>query len=182
MSTAVEAAPAHPAAPARPGAACAGVDHVADGVGQAEPTAFSTAPSRRITSALMPCSSRKRAPPRVRGGDPGVGQVAGEANGRAGGEAERRGPERQVEHLLDVGAGVHVQVTAGDAEVEVARGDVHGDVARAQVEELDVVVGVDAGEVLVVGALPVAGLAEHVDGGGGEATLVGNGDSEHEVS
>ncbi len=39
-------------------------------------------------------------------------------------------------------AGVEQQVAAGDADVEGAGADVDGDVARAQVEELDVVVGV----------------------------------------
>jgi hypothetical protein len=117
---------------------------------------------------------------RVRRGDPGVGQIRRRRiSTRTGGKAERRRAEREVEHLFDVGAGVDVEIAAGDAEIQVTGGDVDGDVAWAQVEELDVVVGIEAGEVLVISALAVSRLAQHLDGGGAEAAFVGYGDTQH---
>ena len=115
----------------------------------------------------------------VRRGDAGVRRGPPRCAYRPGRAANRKveRAEVEVEHLVDGGAGVDEQIPAGDAEVEVTRGDVGGDVARAQVEELDVVVGVEAGEILVVGALAVSGLAQHLGGGGGETALVRYGDT-----
>src|SRR5262249_8304053 len=92
---------------------------------------------------------------------------------------ERGRAEAQLQHLLNGYPGVDVQVPTGDAEVEVTGGDVRGDVARAKVEELDVVVDVGAGEVLLIGALAVSRLEQHLHGGGGEAALVRDRDAEH---
>ena len=116
----------------------------------------------------------------VGGGDPApveVGDLVGGARARR--EAERRGAEAQLEDLLGVGTAVQQQVAAGDADVEGALADVDGDVARAQEEELGVVVGVVQDQVAGVGALAVAGLAQHVGGGLGERALVGYGDAQH---
>ena len=57
--------------------------------------------------------------------------------------------------------------------------DVDGDVARAQEEELDAVLGVGQHQLAGVAALPVAGLAEHLDGGLGQGALVRDGDPQH---
>ena len=81
-----------------------------------------------------------------------------------------------------VRAGVEQQVTAGDADVERALPHVDRDVAGTQVEELDVVVGVDGDEVLGGAALAVAGLRQHLGGGLGEGALVGHGNGEHGLS
>jgi hypothetical protein len=74
---------------------------------------------------------------------------------------------------------VDQQVPTGDAEVEVAGRDVGRDVARAQVEELQVVVGVPADQVAVVGPLAVTGLAQHLGGRTGQGAFVGNGYTQH---
>ncbi len=92
---------------------------------------------------------------------------------------ERRGAEAERHDLDGVGAGVEQQVAAGDPGVDGARADVDGDVARAQVEELDVVLGVGDDELLAVPTRAVARLAEQLDGRVGQGTLVGHGDSQH---
>ena len=74
---------------------------------------------------------------------------------------------------------VEEQVAAGDAAVDGAGADVDRDVARAQVEELHVVVGVGDDELLGVTTHAVARLAQHLDRGLGQGSLVGNGDSQH---
>src|SRR5207237_3346002 len=100
---------------------------------------------------------------------------------RAGsrGELERRDPEVEVEDLLGTGVGIDQQVPAGDSQVQVTRSDVGGDVTRPKVEELDVVRRVHAHQLALVGALPVARLAQHLCGGTGQHALVGYGDAQH---
>jgi hypothetical protein len=113
--------------------------------------------------------------PGVRGRDPlsreilhrlGCSWPGGEAEGRAG-EAERQ-------DRLGRGRRVEEQVLAGDTDVEASRSDIDRDVARSQVEELGVVVGIDEDEFTGVRALPVTGLAQHLDRGLGQRSLVGN--------
>ena len=98
-----------------------------------------------------------------------------------GREPEGRRPEAERHQLVGVGPAVEQQVAPGDADVELPGADVGGDVARAQEEELGVVVGVVQHELARLRALPVAGLAQHVGGGLGERSLVGDGDAEHGV-
>jgi hypothetical protein len=115
----------------------------------------------------------------VRRGDALAAQVADRA-GRAQRrrEVEPRATEAEREHLLGLRAGVEQQVATGDADVEGALADVQRDVARAQVEELDAVVTVGEGESLGVGALLVAGFAQHVDGRLRQRALVGDREAE----
>ena len=89
-----------------------------------------------------------------------------------GREPEPRTTEAELAGLLRLGAGVEQQVAAGDAHVQGAFADVQGDVAWAQVEELHTVGDVEQGELLGVGALPVAGLAQDLRGRGGQRALV----------
>src|SRR5699024_5748602 len=97
-----------------------------------------------------------------------------------GGEPERRASEAEGAVLDRLHAGVEHEVAAGDAGVDRARSDVDGDVARAQVEELDLVLGVDEHEFAAVPALAVAGLAQEVGGGAREGPLVRYSDPQHE--
>ncbi len=116
--------------------------------------------------------------PRHRGVDPTLGQVGldhtdvGRGDALAlelvealeppdrSGEVEARAAEPELHRLDGLRTRVEEQVAAGDAGVERALADVQGDVARTQVEELDVVVDVDEGELLGVVALAIAGLAQ----------------------
>ncbi len=82
-----------------------------------------------------------------------------------------------LQDLDGLGPGVEEQVATGDPGVERALADVERDVARAEVEELDVVLVVDEGELLGVAALAVAGLAQDVGRGLGQRPLVGDGDA-----
>ena len=140
----------------------------------------STAPSRRTTlgadAVLLEVGAHHAG---VGRGDPLAGEVGdvGELPARAR-EAEPAAPEAEVDGLLGLGAGVEQQVAPGDADVEGALPDVQGDVAGAQVEELDVVLGVDERELLGVVALAVAGLAQDLRGRLRQAALVGDGDAQ----
>jgi hypothetical protein len=96
-------------------------------------------------------------------------------------EAEPRAAEAESERLLGLRAGVEQEVPAGDADVERALADVQRDVAGSQVEELHAVVGVEERELLGVGALTVAGLAQHVGGRGSEGALVRKRDAQQTV-
>src|SRR5439155_17256130 len=119
----------------------AGLDHVGDHVGDAEAHGVlhrAVEPDHvrgHVVVGQVPVHDA-----RVGGGDALPGQVVDlDHRAGAGGEAERRAAEVQVEHPLGRRAGVDQQVPAGDAQVQVAGADVGGDVAGAQVEELDVV-------------------------------------------
>ena len=157
-----------------------GLHHVGDHVGDAELDA-------RLDRAVEAGDGRVDAVAEevvldhadVRRRDPQALEVLqrGVAPGGAG-EVEARAAEPEVHHLVGLRAGVEQQVAAGDADVERALADVERDVARAQVEELDVVLGVDERELLGVAALAVAGLAQDLGGGLGQRPLVGDGDAE----
>lgn len=102
-----------------------------------------------------------------------------ETAGRAG-EAERRAAEAELFDLARTRhPGVQQEITTGDADVERARPDVGRDVLRPQVEELDLVDGVDDVEILGVATAGVSGLGEHLGGGVGKRPLVRHGDSQH---
>src|SRR5690606_3819161 len=167
-------------------------------------TAFSTAPSSRVTCAEMPASARwrctrpgyavaMRRPARsarlrtVPGraayrkvdapkSSPITSSAAGPGGGPAGGRAESEPP-----HLSCRRSGVDQQVSSGDAQIEVAGADVGGDVAGTEVEELHPGVGIDAGQVFVAGPLPIAGFLQHLGRGPGQGALVGDGDPQHDV-
>ena len=163
---------------ARLGQGAAGLDHVGDHVGDAELHAGLDGPVEPVHGGVDPALGEELPHDADVGrGDPRaleLGEV-GVAPHRTG-EAEGAAPEAEPEHLLGLGAGVEQEVAAGDADVEGALADVERDVARAQVEELDAVVDVDQRQLLGVLALPVAGLAQHLDGGLRQRALVGDGD------
>src|SRR5690606_27884679 len=116
----------------------------------------------------------------VGGGDPPAAQVGQVGRGvGAGGEPEGGGAEVEVEQLHGRLPRVHQQVPAGDAELQITGAHIGGDVPRAQVEELHPVVGVGAHQLPGVGALTVAGFAQHLGGRRGQGALVGHGDTQH---
>jgi hypothetical protein len=68
--------------------------------------------------------------------------------------------------MLDgVDLGVVEHVAPRDPHVEVPGGDIDGDVTRAEVEELDLILGVDEAELAGVAAAAIPGVAEHHTGG-----------------
>src|SRR5699024_2513642 len=93
------------------------------------------------------------------------------------GEAEGRPAETQAHDLGGRGPGVEEAVPAGDAGGDLALADVEGDVTGTEVGALDVGVGIGDDELLAVPADAVARLAEHLDGGFGQGSLVGHGDA-----
>ena len=97
----------------------------------------------------------------------------------AGGIPKGGGTEAEGHDFLGTAARVKEQVAAGDPGVNGARADVDRDVTRAQVEELDVVVGVVADQFLGVSSGAIARFAEHVERGAGERSLVGDGNAQH---
>jgi hypothetical protein len=69
------------------------------------------------------------------------------------------------------------EITAGDAQVQLARADVDRNVFGPQKKELDVVDGIDDGQVLGIGTPPVAGLGQDLCCRFGQRALVGDGDA-----
>jgi hypothetical protein len=120
---------------------------------------------------------------RVGGRDaPAAEVVEGRERPGFGRVAEGRASEVEREHLVRGHAAVQQQVPAGDPDLDLALRDVGGDVPRAQVEELDVVIGVYQDEVASVGALAVSGFAEHDHRRLGQRALVRQSDAQHRRS
>jgi hypothetical protein len=165
-----------------------GLDHVADGVGDAEPAGGlhrAVQLDHRGGDALLVEEAPQQH--RVGRGDPLAGQLvdALDAGLHRAGEAERGAAEAQrhdlhrCRALSDGRRGLEEHVPPGDADVQGAGGDVDGDVAGPQVEELGVAVRVVDGEVLGAAALPVPALGEHGGRGLAQDALVGHGDAQH---
>src|SRR5699024_2553765 len=75
-------------------------------------------------------------------------------------------------------AGVCGKVAARDSDVEVAGGNVDGDILRTQEVEFDLVLVIDRGQCLGVGAGGVSRLLENVRRCFRERTLVRDGDAQ----
>ena len=140
-------------------------------------TLVSTAPSSRVTVASTPCSSRcRRTTPAydVAIRLPARSLDAGEPcrAGRRSGTASGRSRACSTSSALAPESSSRSRPVMPD--VEGALADVQRDVAGAQVEELDAVLAVGEGQLLGVGALLVAGLAQDVGGRLGQRALVGD--------
>ena len=116
------------------------------------------------------------------GGDSLTGEIADcPVTSLRGGVAERGRAEAQRQPLPHRRVGLGGQIAPCDAEVQLPRPDVDRNVLGPQEEELHIVRRVDDGQVLLIGAAPVARLRQDLGSRLAQRALVGYRNAQHAV-